>query len=105
MDLLFAFAIVLVFGFVVGWRYREFVAELKIKHLLESVEEHTRDVVRIRIERMDGMIYIYNMETNEFMAQGETRNVVERNLKKRFPDTVFAATDENLREVFANDSI
>ena len=54
---------------------------------------------------MNGMIYIYNMETNEFMAQGETRNVVERNLKKRFPDTVFAATDENLREVFANDSI
>ena len=105
MDLLFAFAIVLVFGFVVGWWYREFVAGLKIKHLLESVEEHTRDVVRIRIERMDGMIYIYNMETNEFMAQGETRNVVERNLKKRFPDTVFAATDENLREVFANDSI
>jgi hypothetical protein len=54
---------------------------------------------------MDGMIYIYNMETNEFMAQGKTRSLVERNLKERFPDTVFAATDENLREVFANDSI
>ena len=105
MDELFAFAAVLIFGFVVGWWYREFVAGLKIKHLLESVEEHTRNVVRIRIERTDGMLYIYNMESNEFMAQGETRNVVERNLKKRFPDTVFAATDENLREVFANDSI
>ena len=104
MDLLFAFAIVLVFGFAVGWWYREFVAGLKIKHLLESVDV-SNDVVRIRMERVDGMIYIYNMETNEFMAQGETRNVVERNLKKRFPDTVFAATDENLREVFANDSI
>ena len=104
MDLLFAFAIVLVFGFAVGWWYREFVAGLKIKHLLESVDV-SNYVVRIIMERVDCMIYIYNMETNEFMAQGETRNVVERNLKKRFPDTVFAATDENLREVFANDSI
>jgi hypothetical protein len=104
MDLLISFAAVLVFGFVIGWWFREFVAKIKIKQLIESVDV-SNDVVRIRLERMDGMIYIYNMETNEFMAQGETRNVVERNLKKRFPDTVFAATDENLREVFANDSI
>jgi hypothetical protein len=104
MDLLLSFAAILVFGFVIGWWFREFVAKIKIKQLIESVDV-SNDVVRIRMERVDGMIYIYNMETNEFMAQGETRNVVERNLKKRFPDTVFAATDENLREVFANDSI
>jgi hypothetical protein len=104
MDLLISFAAVLVFGFVIGWWFREFVATIRIKQLIESVDV-SNDVVRIRMERVDGMIYIYNMETNEFMAQGETRNVVERNLKKRFPDTVFAATDENLREVFANDSI
>jgi len=104
MDLLLSFAAILVFGFVIGWWFREFVAKIKIKQLIESVDV-SNDVVRIRLERMDGMIYIYNMETNEFMAQGKTRNVVERNLKERFPDTVFAATDENLREVFANDSI
>ena len=104
MDLLLSFVAILVFGFMVGWWFREFVAKIKIKQLIESVDV-SNDVVRIRLERMDGMIYIYNMETNEFMAQGETRNVVERNLKKRFPDTVFAATDENLREVFANVSI
>ena len=104
MDLLLSFAAVLVFGFVIGWKYREFVATIKIKQLIESAEL-SADVVRIRLERMNGMIYIYNMETNEFMAQGKTRNVVERNLKERFPDTVFAATDENLREVFTNDSI
>jgi len=104
MDLLLSFAAILVFGFVIGWWFREFVAKIKIKQLIESIDV-PNDVVRIRLERMNGMIYIYNMETNEFMAQGKTRNVVERNLKKRFPDTVFAATDENLREVFANDSI
>ena len=104
MDLLLSFAAVLVFGFVLGWWFREFVATIKIKQLIESSELST-DVVRIRLERMNGMIYIYNMETNEFMAQGKTRNVVERNLKERFPDTAFAATDENLREVFTNDSI
>jgi len=104
MDLLLSFAAILVFGFVIGWWFREFVAKIKIEQLIESVDV-SNDVIRIRMERVDGMIYIYNMETNEFMAQGKTRNVVERNLKERFPDTVFAATDENLREVFANDSI
>ena len=104
MDLLLSFVAILVFGFMVGWWLREFVAKIKIKQLIESIDV-PNDVVRIRLERMNGMIYIYNMETNEFMAQGKTRNVVERNLKERFPDTVFAATDENLREVFANDSI
>jgi len=105
MDELMMIITSLILGFSAGWWVREFVAAVKIKHLLQSVEEHTRNVVRIRIERTNNMLYIYNMETNEFMAQGETRNVVERNLKKRFPDTVFAATDENLREVFANDSV
>jgi hypothetical protein len=105
MDELMMIITSLILGFSAGWWVREFVAAVKIKHLLQSVEEQTRNVVRIRIERTDNMLYIYNMETNEFMAQGETRNVVERNLKKRFPDTVFAATDENLREVFANDSV
>jgi hypothetical protein len=105
MDELMTIITSLILGFSAGWWVREFIAAVKIKHLLQSVEEHTRNVVRIRIERTNNMLYIYNMETNEFMAQGETRNVVERNLKRRFPDTVFAATDENLREVFANDSV
>ena len=105
MEELMTILTALVFGFLLGWWVREVVAAVKIKHLMQSVEEHTRNVVRIKIERTNDMIYIYNMETNEFMAQGKTRSLVERNLKERFPDTVFAATDENLREVFANDSI
>jgi hypothetical protein len=101
MDEFISIIAALVFAFVLGWWFGEIVATAKITHLLDSV----KNVVQIRIERTNGMIYIYNMETNEFMAQGSTRNLVERNLKERFPDTVFTATDENLREVFSNDSV
>jgi hypothetical protein len=105
MDELMTIVVALIFGTMVGWWLREFTATVKMKHIMKSIEAHSKSVVRIRIERTNDMLYIYNMETNEFMAQGKTRNLVERNLKERFPDTVFAATDENLREVFANDSV
>jgi hypothetical protein len=105
MEELMTIITAMILGFIAGWWVREVFAVVKIKQLMQSVEENTRNVVRIKIERTNDMIYIYNMETNEFMAQGKTRSLVERNLKERFPDTVFAATDENLREVFANDSV
>ena len=95
----------LLFGILMGWWLREFTAAMKMKHIMRSLEANSKSFVRIRIERTNGMFYVYNIETNEFMAQGKTRTLVEQNLKERFPDTVFAATDENLREVFVNDSV
>ena len=105
MDELLTIVTALLFGIIIGWWLREFTAAVKMRHIMQSIETHSKSVVRIRIERTDNMLYIYNMDTNEFIAQGKTRNLVERNLKERFPDTVFAATDENLREVFSNDSV
>jgi hypothetical protein len=91
------------FWFFMGFLYREHLAMKKIQTMISHMEEVVNTVVRIRIEQVNGMLYIYNMETNEFMAQGKTRQQLEQNLKDRFPDTKFAATAENLKEVFAND--
>lgn len=103
-DYLFTL-VMFVLGAMLGWWGREAYAAARIKTLMQTIENLEPEYVRIRIERNNGMIFIYNMETDEFMAQGETRNVVERNLQQRFPDTVFAATNENLKEVFPNDPI
>lgn len=92
------------FWFFMGFLYREHLAMRKINTMISHMEEITSSVIRIRIEYVNGMLYIYNMETNEFMAQGNTRQQLEQNLKVRFPDTQFAATAENLKEVFANDN-
>jgi len=90
--------------FFVGFLYRERLAMKKIDAMISHMENVTSNVIRIRIEHVNSMLYIYNMETNEFMAQGKTRQQLEKNLSDRFPDTKFAATAENLKEVFANDN-
>ena len=96
--------LIIIFAFVFGWFAREWFAMRKINVMISRMEEISSNVVRIRIQQVNGMLYIHNMETNEFMAQGETRKQLEQNLSKRFPDTKFAATAENLKEVFANDN-
>ena len=92
------------FWFFVGFLYREHLAMRKIHTMISHMEEVTSSIIKIRIEHVNSMLYIYNMETNEFMAQGSTRQQLEKNLSDRFPDTKFAASAENLKEVFANDN-
>jgi hypothetical protein len=105
MDDFIALVAALIVGGVIGWTLREVIAIRKIHNLIHSSGDFSRNIIKIRIEHSKGIFYIYNMETNEFMAQGDTRIIVERNLRERFPDTLFAATNENLREVFTNDSL
>ena len=96
--------LIIIFAFVLGWFAREWFAMRKINVMISRMEEISSNVIRIKIQRVNGMLYIHNMETHEFMAQGNTRKQLEQNLSKRFPDTKFAATAENLKEVFANDN-
>ena len=105
MDDFITLVATLIVGVVLGWTLREVFAVRMLNNLRHSSLELPKNIIRIRIEHSKGVFYIYNMETNEFMAQGDSRIIVERNLRERFPGTVFAATNENLREVFTNDSL
>jgi hypothetical protein len=96
--------LLIIFAFAFGWFAREWLAMRKINVMISRMEEISSNVIRIKIQRVNGMLYIHNMETHEFMAQGNTRKQLEQNLSSRFPDTKFAATAENLKEVFANDN-
>ena len=95
--------LLIILSFVFGWFAREWFALRKIHVMVSRMEEISSNVIRIKIQRVGDMLYIHNMETHEFIVQGKTREQLEKNLKARFPDTKFAATAENLKEVFAND--
>lgn len=91
-------------SFWAGTAFREWQARKRIDMLLDMMEAEGIDMSppeqrKIRIEHVKGVYYIYDMETDEFLAQGDTRPVLEKNLAERFPDTFFAATSENLKEV------
>ena len=64
------------------------------------------DFIPIQIEKHHDIFYVYNIKSKRFMAQGETREILENNLAKNFPDKQFAALPQNLKEVgFDNDTI
>lgn len=46
-------------------------------------------IIPSRIEHVNGMLYLYNKETNDFIAQGMTFEELNENAKKRFPEKLF----------------
>ena len=106
MDILLIFAVVflMLLSFVAGWIAREVAASRKIDQLMAQIEENVEEQVKeqlipIKIEHHDQMFYVYDLNNNTFMAQGQTRRELETNLEKRYPGKKFAARPENLKEV------
>lgn len=102
--LIFAVAFLMLLSFVGGWIAREMAASRRIDQLMAQVEENVEEQVReqlipIKIEHHDQMFYVYNLDNNTFMAQGQTRRELESNLEARYPGKKFAARPENLKEV------
>lgn len=92
-------------GIIIGWRAREVHAMKQVQKYMEEIDDESEESptvsetqIRIKIEKDDNGFFVYDLETNEFMAQGTTRNQVEQALAKRYPGKHFAATPTNLRE-------
>ena len=45
------------------------------------------------------MLFVYDKDTEQFMAQGSTREAVEKVLVERFPGKRFACHESTLKEV------
>lgn len=75
--------------------------ELEYQEYEEESDEETDDTnsIAIYIEEVDGHLFVYESGTNKFMAHGKTRQEMEDVLTERFPNTIFAATEENLLQV------
>jgi hypothetical protein len=92
--------IVYVLGFKRGYEYRETLAVNKIQETIDRMEEEITDtLVKVKLEKVQDVIYVYNEETSEFMAQGKDNESISVILKDRFPGKRFAADEDNLREV------
>lgn len=94
--------VVWLMGAVSGWNARERHARKITEHFLEnmqqSLQQHDENVIQITIEKHNNVFYVYDRETNEFMAQGSTQNEVENNLKKRYPGKTFGCPESVLSE-------
>ena len=95
--------VVWIMGAVSGWNAREKHAKTQVeKHfqqIQEFVEEQEEEQIHIIIEKHNDMLFVYDKETKQFMAQGTSKEDVEKVLVERFPGKRFACPESILKEV------
>lgn len=100
------FILLVVFTFIVwmagavsGWNAREKHAKRQMEKFFETVDEAEEEQIHIIIEKHNDMLYVYDKDTKQFMAQGSSQEDVEKILVERFPGKRFACPESILKEV------
>jgi cytochrome c-type biogenesis protein CcmH/NrfF len=97
--LVFTF-IVWILGGVYGWHARERYAKRQMEKFFDQVEEaNEEELLHIIIEKHNDMLFVYDKDTKQFMAQGSSKEDVEKVLVERFPGKRFACPESILKEV------
>jgi len=71
--------------------------EQQLETLDQALKEHV-DLIPCRVEQHNGVFFVYNNETNEFMAQGNDLAELRERIKTRWKDrrVSVVAGDENV---------
>lgn len=91
-------------GFIIGLLAYRFILEvddhLRAKRIEEATEEviqrFRKHVIPCKIEKVDDRFFMYNRETEEFVAHGTSYEELQENAKAKFPDKMFDVTQEEL---------
>lgn len=116
-DLL-AFVLGCMLGAIVGYRVadrmhkaiipdifrRAGVTPEKLESVMVDLQKEINDEVKdpeinIKIEAVNGQLYVYRKETSEFLAQGTNYDEILNILKSKFTDVKFAVTKEDGAEL------
>lgn len=89
-------------GMIYGWRLHQEMIARRIRNLVTNLSTAMEeDVIQITIEKHNDMIYVYEKQTNQFMAQGKTKEEIEKILIDKFPGKRFAAPQSELETGFS----
>jgi hypothetical protein len=118
-DLL-AFVLGCILGAIVGYRVADRIHKSVVPDLLrragvtpEKLEQVMVDLqkeigqevtvavaeINIKVESVEGRLYVYRKETSEFLAQGTNYDEILGILKSKFTDVKFAVTKEDGAEL------
>lgn len=95
-------------GFFIGVIFTRLIIiiekERKLKEIdkvvSEKIEELKSKIIPARIEEANGLLFLYNSETNEFLGQGTNANTLESSVKARYPGKLFNVPQEQLDKYF-----
>ena len=86
------------FGAFYGWSAHErFMRKTMLNALVGFEEEFVANRIKIKIEKHNDMLYVYEYDSNTFMAQGKTKQELETQLQEKFPGKMFAATTDDIK--------
>ena len=92
--------VIWIMGAVSGWNAREKYAKRQMEKFFERVDEaEEEEQIHIIIEKHNDMLFVYDKDTKQFMAQGSSKEDVEKILIERFPGKSFACHESILKEV------
>jgi uncharacterized protein YxeA len=102
MDILILIG-VLIIGISWGWALREKIATDKVNVLLKELKEIEKEeadsIIKIKIEKHNDVLFVYDFHTDMFMVQANDRSELEEKLDKMYPGKKFGATPDNLKKI------
>ena len=92
--------VIWIMGALSGWNAREKYAKRQMEKFFAHVDEaEEEEQIHIIIEKHNDMLFVYDKDTKQFMAQGSSKEDVEKILIERFPGKSFACHESILKEV------
>jgi hypothetical protein len=96
----------LIVGILIGYFLAECIRNIQTRLELRELEELydkkigelKERIVPARIEKENGMLYIYNRDTNEFLGQATTFIELEKALREKFPNKLFNVPSKEIEK-------
>jgi len=93
-SIIIAFAIYFVYRLLLLNAKRKLLS-YRIQTAMQEIEERTLECT---VEQHGKALYLWEKETDKFMAQGNTIDELFNNAKKYFPDTVLLIEEDKIKE-------
>lgn len=70
-----------------------------LREELNAVSKKIKEtIITVSIEKHGDIFYVFEKETNNFIAQGQTMAEIKEVMQKRFPKKTFVATEDHVKE-------
>lgn len=100
MDYFIIGGMCFIFGYWLSGFVRNIQEQMEINKLergiTERLEKFREKVIPSRIEEENGVLYLYNSDTNEFLGQANSFEELEKAMMDKFPGKLFNVPKEEL---------
>jgi hypothetical protein len=102
MELLIGILAGILISFIVLIIIAQALARARIRYIEHKIDEGIKAfrecVIDSKIEESDGLLFLYNRNTNEFLGQGKDLRELNDAVMKRFPDKLFNVPNSELNK-------